>query len=393
MADLGASLGPYAAMTTIGIPQSHCGRVMGYQRGQHPLSNSLDVMEAITHLDAIVIYPVMGKTAGIGVLTNFGRCSEVSSITYCRHPLSMERAQTANSPDTTGLIPCTPDFSDNESLCSEITMTNHNTLKFKNMEHLSKMETYLQSFKDIVIHLMENIESCIKEMTRIADDLDDYHRGATIASVAGSSFGIAGGIVTIVGLALAPVTLGASLIVSGVGIGVAVAGGITGAGASIADTVNIKKNSKLVQEMVGQIDVMMKRLKKISYIINLEARNLQCRFGGDKSFDLTRVLGRSTLTTLEISRIAQLGKITTVASRGAQLATRGVQAAAAISGVLAGLFIIIDAVFIVNGAIDLHKGSKTEEAAKIRTCAADLQKLYQDLQEVYSLLSQDLSFF
>lgn len=292
----------------------------------------------------------------------------------------------AHNPDKYELIPHTPEIS-GESLMSE------NGLPNQDIDPFREIKEYLHNFIDTVGDLIEKTGKCIIEMTTIADDLDKFHRGATIASVTGSSFGIAGGITTIVGLALAPVTLGISLIVSGVGIGVAVAGGVTGAGASIADTVNIKTKCKRVQEMIDQINVQMESLKETADNINLAIKNIQCTSDVDQLIGVTRIFGRSALTSVELSRLVQLSKITTVASRGAQLATRGVEAAAAISGVLAALFIIIDAVFIVKGAIDLHKGSKTEEAAKIRACAEELQIIYLDLQEMDNSLRKDLSFF
>lgn len=282
----------------------------------------------------------------------------------------------AHNPDKCELIPHTPEISDDESLMSE------NGLPNQDIDPFGKMKGYVHKYTNTVGDLIEKTENFITELTTMADDLDKFHRGATIASVTGSSFGIAGGIMTIVGLALAPVTLGASLIVSGVGIGVAVAGGVTGAGASIADTVNIKKKCKRVQEMIDQFNVMMKKLKKISVKIKHEVVILQNTFGGERQFDLIRALGRGALAEKEIGRMVQLGELATVASRGALLATRGVQVAAVVSGVLAALFIIIDAVFIVKGAKDLHKGSKTEEAAKIRECAKEMQAIYLELQEM-----------
>ncbi|XP_044146555.1 apolipoprotein L3-like [Bufo gargarizans] len=255
-----------------------------------------------------------------------------------------------------------------------------------------KVKEYLPDFIDTVGLLIGIIGSCITEMTTIADELDKFHRGATIASVTGSSFGIAGGITTIVGLALAPFTLGASLIVSGVGIGVAVAGGVTGASASIADIINTKNKCNRVQEIVDQIDEKMKELKELSDNINLVIVNLQSCLDAEEIFNLTRLLVRGTMSSVEISRLAQLGKITTMTSRGAQLAARGIQAAGVISGVLAALFIILDATFVVKGAMDLHKGSKTEEAARIRACVKDLQTIYQELQEIYNLF-EELSDF
>ncbi|XP_069831661.1 apolipoprotein L4-like [Dendropsophus ebraccatus] len=249
-------------------------------------------------------------------------------------------------------------------------------------------EGYVSQYIKTLAQLIETTKSCILEMTIIANELDRFHRGATIASVTGSSFGIAGGILTIVGLALIPVTLGASLIVSGVGVGVAVAGGVTGAGASIADIVNIRQKTTRVQEIVDRFNAEMKHLKEISAKIASVIETLQSRVEGfdqNKSIEFTRLFGRGVFASTEIGRLAQLGKITTLASRGAQLASRGVQAATAISGVLAGVFIILDAYYIVRGAIDLHRGGRTEEAAKVRDCAKDLEKIYLDLQAADNL--------
>ncbi|KAG5846274.1 hypothetical protein ANANG_G00148040 [Anguilla anguilla] len=70
----------------------------------------------------------------------------------------------------------------------------------------------------------------LKELDGVADGLERVHFGTTVGSLTGGVIGAAGGITTIVGLALAPVTLGASLIVTGVGIGVAAAGGFRHSG-------------------------------------------------------------------------------------------------------------------------------------------------------------------
>ncbi|KAM3930006.1 apolipoprotein L4-like [Leptodactylus fuscus] len=291
-----------------------------------------------------------------------------------------------SNPDEAELIPLKTEFSDESP--ADIVQKDQNKLFLRQFE---KIKEFLKEFKDTTKSLIEKIPGCITEMTTIADELDNFHRGATIASVTGSSVGVAGGITTIVGLALAPFTLGASLIVSGVGLGVAIAGGVTGAGASIADTVNIKTKCNRIQEIVNEINEMMNRLKEISDNINAEVTNLQHRWKGEELLNISRVFGKGAIAAVELSRMVQLGKLSTVASRGAQVATRGVQAAAAISGVLAALFIIIDAVFIVKGAVDLHNGSKTEEAAKIRTCTKELQLIYEDLQEVNTSFCKDMT--
>lgn len=55
-----------------------------------------------------------------------------------------------------------------------------------------------------------------------------------------------GGVTAIAGLALAPFTFGASLVITAIGVGVATAGGITSASAAISDNVNNMQDQKKV---------------------------------------------------------------------------------------------------------------------------------------------------
>ncbi|RXN18503.1 serine threonine- kinase Nek4-like protein [Labeo rohita] len=85
---------------------------------------------------------------------------------------------------------------------------------------MKSTENFDEAYKDS--------EEFLSEWKNITDSLEEVHRKCTIGSLSGSVIGAAGGITAIVGAVLAPFTLGASLIVTGVGIGVSVAGGITG---------------------------------------------------------------------------------------------------------------------------------------------------------------------
>lgn len=80
----------------------------------------------------------------------------------------------------------------------------------------------------------------------IADDINDFHHKAKIAGITGGTTTAVGGVAAITGLALAPFTFGASLLVTAVGVGVATAGGITSASAAISDNVNNMQDQKKV---------------------------------------------------------------------------------------------------------------------------------------------------
>lgn len=246
-----------------------------------------------------------------------------------------------------------------------------------------ELQDSVKELKETLSCLLKKIEDCSKEMLAIADDLDNFHRGATIASVTGSSVGIAGGVTTIVGLALAPFTLGASLIVSGVGMGVAVAGGITASGASIADSVNIKNKSSKVEKIVNEVNMEINTLEKASNKLDSLVKALESEQNVMEQIpDAARYVGKGVFAAVEVARIIKLGEISAAAAQGAQLAVRGAQVIKVVSGVFAAVFIVIDAAFLVKGVLELQDGSKTETATKIRECAEEFKKLRQDLQKL-----------
>ena len=80
----------------------------------------------------------------------------------------------------------------------------------------------------------------------IADDISNFHRKAKIGNITGGTTAAVGGVAAIAGIALAPLTFGVSLIVTAVGVGVAAAGGITTATATISDNVNNRQDRKKV---------------------------------------------------------------------------------------------------------------------------------------------------
>lgn len=95
-----------------------------------------------------------------------------------------------------------------------------------------------------------SLQQRILELLALADAADAFHKKTVTASVGGGVASVAGSITTITGLILAPFTMGASLIVTAVGIGVATAGGLASASANITDTVHSKTDRKKVEQMI-----------------------------------------------------------------------------------------------------------------------------------------------
>ncbi|RXN12507.1 apolipo L3-like protein [Labeo rohita] len=75
----------------------------------------------------------------------------------------------------------------------------------------------------------QSLISQIMKLNDITDEIESVHKNTTMGSLVGSSIGAVGGITALVGLALSPFTLGASLSLTTVGAVVGAAGGATGA--------------------------------------------------------------------------------------------------------------------------------------------------------------------
>ncbi|XP_063297731.1 apolipoprotein L3-like, partial [Pelobates fuscus] len=252
-------------------------------------------------------------------------------------------------------------------------------------EYEEKVKKYLEEFDNLQHNVIQTFEKCIKQLRSIAADIEDFHSGALKTNIAGSSVGIAGGVTALVGLVLAPFTLGASLTVSAIGVGVATAGGVTGAIASIADNVHTKIKCREVEGILVNVnkekEKMQEMLKKIDALIS----DMKSLLGVD-NVDLARLGGRGVYTVAEVARVIQLVKLSTTAAQGAGIVAHGARVAAAVSGIFAALFLAVDLANVVNSAMELGKGAKSEEAKKIREVADELEK------EIHNLKSKEAEF-
>ncbi|KAL0190079.1 hypothetical protein M9458_017178, partial [Cirrhinus mrigala] len=135
---------------------------------------------------------------------------------------------------------------------------------------------------------------CLKVLEELADGLEKVHFNATVGSLTGGVIGLAGGITSIVGLILTPFTLGASLIVTGVGIGVAVAGGVASGVSNITKMVNERSNRQKVKLLITELQ---EKITSTSYCIqNIQIAVETQRLLSDKSW-LNAESGEKALMT------------------------------------------------------------------------------------------------
>ncbi|XP_066445426.1 apolipoprotein L6-like [Eleutherodactylus coqui] len=247
---------------------------------------------------------------------------------------------------------------------------NKHEVEYEHKKKLIKEST--ENLRSMVEDLLTVIPDCNNRLLAIAEDLDTFHQKATNARTAGISVAIVGGITS---LALVPFTLGGSTI--GICLATAVAGGVTGAAASIADSVNIKINCGKAEDIVKTVNTKMKTYEMASkeldsLIKDLEAMEKTGEIPDEPTFRGTVALARS-----EADGIVQLSELSLVAARGVQVALQGNELTTVIIAVIAAL--VIGAVLHVN---ESNNYTKTKEATEIRKHVEELKKLHQDLKKI-----------
>lgn len=257
-----------------------------------------------------------------------------------------------------------------------------------------EMSLFFQQAKTTV----EELQTMLNNLRKVADDLERVHQGTTIGSLAGGVIGAMGGVTSIVGLILAPFTLGASLIVTGVGVGVSVLGGATAGAANIKNMVNQSSDRKAVHDILQVFDQKIKAvvtwLQQISDSLE-SIRSICDRHANDGSEPNTPNwerfgfgLGRGVGGIAELVRLIQVVNVGKIVAQ----ASRVVRVAETATGVLSGLFVAVDIFFIAMDAKELHHirqaqaqaadGPATEVRSEIMRFVKSVREAADNLQNV-----------
>lgn len=293
---------------------------------------------------------------------------------------------------------------------------------------LSRMDQHTKLtfiFQDHALHFIGLFSKCHSRMEKFLSDLeenavqlDKMKMGASISTVAGSSVGIAGGVLSIVGLALAPVTAGVSLALTLTGVGLGVTSGVNSMVTGITEAAVNSHHGKNAQDIfqrymddVGKIlDCLEQasreeRVEEPDVVDMFKAGTLIARAGGvAKGIDVL-VDAASAVKMLKteevIATAAKVGLQEAQSARSipklaadlpdiGQLA-KGTPLALSKSAragfiTLNALFIGLDVLFICKDSISLAKGSKSEASQLIRSRAALWKTELEAWQKIHDSL-------
>ncbi|XP_070704232.1 apolipoprotein L2-like [Pempheris klunzingeri] len=248
----------------------------------------------------------------------------------------------------------------------------------------------------------------LKDLEERAVQLDRMNKGAKISSVAGSSVGVVGSILSIVGLALIPVTAGVSL---GLTLGGAGLGLITGVNTAVtgvtefavnktqknkANTVlqNFMKDVQILQDSLDQArqpaaNIQLKaeyaKLKSVLFPVGSVGLNINSLV---KDASAAKVVAQEGKALRNVPRVAsEIPDMGQAAVKGSLALSKSARA-----GLIAvnALFIGMDVFFICKDSISLAKGSETEVSQFIRARAALWSSEMDSWQKIHDSLKNGL---
>ncbi|XP_024658715.2 apolipoprotein L6-like [Maylandia zebra] len=238
-------------------------------------------------------------------------------------------------------------------------------------EHLHKaFNSYISTTSGCQGGLKEKID----ELGSIADNLDKVSKGTKIAGITGGATTVAGGVAAAAGVILSPFTLGASLALTAVGVGVAAAGGVTGASAAIANKVNCNQDQKKIEKVFTDYESLSKGIQeKLAYVIEgIE----QLRQHGVIMLERTKVKSERASKLLEFFGLGgPCAKVLEANSKP--------------SGMIEGFALGMDMYFTKGkDGTKVKKGFESKLAKKLRSLAVDLQERLDESIKIKELFEK-----
>ncbi|XP_036967983.1 uncharacterized protein si:cabz01007807.1 isoform X3 [Acanthopagrus latus] len=231
-----------------------------------------------------------------------------------------------------------------------------------------KVHRGLRLFNKVFTERAEVLWQSIITLHAIADDISTFHHKAKIAGITGGTTTAVGGVTAIAGLALAPFTFGASLVITAVGVGVATAGGITSASAAISDNVNNMHDRKKVEVVLQEYEAHLLDISKILHFINQGLYKL-------RGHPFLRSGTQHYSEDWEIRRAVQMiSLVDTPVMRATDITDAAVAS-------VQGLFKGMDKYFIKDSR-ELKKGCKKEIVGQIKELASMLNDGIVELNSI-----------
>ncbi|XP_028269770.1 apolipoprotein L3-like [Parambassis ranga] len=245
-----------------------------------------------------------------------------------------------------------------------------------------KAEKIYKAIQGYIQHLSQHgdkMQEYINDLHDIANNLDKVSKGTKIAGITGGATTVAGGVAAAAGVILSPFTLGASLALTAVGVGVAAAGGVTGASAAIAHKVSVTQDKKKIEKVLQEYEQLNEN----------SVASLKCV---DEGMEQLKQHGLSVLSNVKMysAKVATVLKLAATGGAGAM----ALEANSKASGMIKGFAMGMDFYYTEGKhGPKVKKGLESVFAKKIRKLAEDLDNGLKELIKIKDLFTEQRVLF
>ncbi|XP_042121033.2 apolipoprotein L6-like [Peromyscus maniculatus bairdii] len=246
----------------------------------------------------------------------------------------------------------------------------------------------------------KDAEERIRKLYAIADSIDKSHQKATKTNVVSKSASVVSGIMSLMGLALAPVTAGGSLMFTAAGAGLGVVAGVTNI------VTNVKENSRNKRALAQANQIMPSSEedleyvggKKMAYVTATGEVVYKCGRAWETLGMNARALKLSKThphLTSAAKKLITSGQVSAQSNRQVQKAFEGTalaisKGALIANGVLTSFFLAQDIHSLYEDLKDLKAGTPTELAKELRERAEVLDRVLSEHTRRYKSLKKKL---
>lgn len=255
-------------------------------------------------------------------------------------------------------------------------------------------ESFLREFPQV----RQELEERIGKLRALAATVDKVHKDCTIANVVASSTGAVSGLLTILGLSLAPVTAGASLVLLATGMGLGMAVAVTSVSTTIVDYSNSSsakaKASCLMstdsnKEKVA-VEILQHSIPKVASLTSNSVGSVQDIV---KNVKALKLLKAKPLAAAEAKCFITGGTMSVRSAEKVEKAFGGTVLAmtkgAKIAGMAAaGIGLLLDVVSLVESSKHLHEGAKAESSEELWQEAQELETHLETLSKIHEILQE-----
>lgn len=236
------------------------------------------------------------------------------------------------------------------------------------------------------------LETAIRERRALAADIDKTHKNLTQTSLVTNSVAVVSGAMSFLGLALAPVTAGGSLLLTASGQGL---GTVAGAASLVTSILEYQHNKQAQAQVSSKLSAPDPQVK-IAMTCAVEARKTIYNCGKSvksvkRNIQALQVARAHPRLAAAAERLLATGHASTRTTRVVQRAFRGTPLAMGSkallrSSMLAGLCLGMDLSSLLKDWKQLQQGARTQLADSLRAEAEELERQLAELTQLYERL-------